>query len=307
LMFSGLLSIQKRLGKDKFPLIVQYYYPNSSQMRFTPDYPLVLKVGHVHAGFGKMLLQKHENFEDFASVVALHDDYSTAERFLDGEYDLRIQKIGNQYRAYKRQGVNWKTNVGTAILDDIPMTEQYKLWVDEASKLFGGMDILAVDAIHNRADGKDYILEVNDSAIGLGPQHEDDDMLIIRDLTMERMRDAFSKRQATQKEKFDTTGLYKKLEVELINARNSRIEVEKDVKQSNKRVQELQAANTQWKTYTQNYFKKFVTLGVLTGFCLGALLGFMTARAVIKFNIPLPPFITPGPFGPIIKRSLKMF
>jgi glutathione synthase/RimK-type ligase-like ATP-grasp enzyme len=97
---------------------------------------------------------------------------------MKGEYDLRIQKIGNHYRAYRRiGGGGWKTNQGSAILEDVPMTEQYKLWVDECAKLFGGMEILAVDAIHNADDGKDYILEVNDSSIGLGPQHEDEGTL----------------------------------------------------------------------------------------------------------------------------------
>jgi hypothetical protein len=61
---------------------------------------------------------------------------------LKGEYDLRIQKIGKHYRAYKRIGTGWKTNMGTSILEDIPMTEKYKLWADECAKLFGGMDIL---------------------------------------------------------------------------------------------------------------------------------------------------------------------
>ena len=45
------------------------------------------------------------------------------------------------------------------------MTDRYKLWADECSKLFGGMDILAVDVIRTE-NGTEHILEVNDSAIG---------------------------------------------------------------------------------------------------------------------------------------------
>lgn len=37
--------------------------------------------------------------------------------------------------------------------------ERYKLWVDEASKLYGGLDLLALDAIVDEK-GKEYILEV---------------------------------------------------------------------------------------------------------------------------------------------------
>ena len=244
LMYSALHGIQKRLGKERFPLITQYYYPNWREMRITPNYPIVVKVGHVHAGYGKMMLTNQSNFEDLSSIMAIHNDYSTAEPYLDGEYDIRIQKIGNNYRAYKRTGMNgWKTNVGTSILEDIPMTEQYKLWIDECSKLFGGMDILAVDAIHNKLDNKDYILELNDTSIGLGPLHEDEDMLLIRDLTLNKMREAFSKRTLSQREKIDTTTLYKKLEVELINAQNSKIEIEKQLKETKEKVTELTNAN----------------------------------------------------------------
>lgn len=75
-----------------------------------------------------MRLQNYQDFKDFASVIALNKDYVTAEPYMEGgtwyiksmltsEYDLRIQKIGNHYRAYKRMSMadNWKTNVGKTI------------------------------------------------------------------------------------------------------------------------------------------------------------------------------------------------
>lgn len=81
---------------------------------------------------------------------------------------------------------NWKTNTGGAVLEELPITDYYRLWVDECAKLFGGIDILAVDAIHTN-DGKEYILEMNDGSIGLAPTREDEDHGHMRDLVIEKL------------------------------------------------------------------------------------------------------------------------
>ena len=53
-------------------------------------------------------------FIEFSYRIALNKNYVTGEPFYEGEYDLRIQKIGNHYRCFKRMamGSNWKTNTG---------------------------------------------------------------------------------------------------------------------------------------------------------------------------------------------------
>lgn len=193
----GLLAIQRQLGLENFPLIEQTYYPNYEQMLITPRYPLVIKVGHGHAGMGKIRLQQHSEFEDLRTLIALHEDYLTAEPFYDSDYDIRIKKIGSHYRAYKRQAFNWKRNMDNAIMEEIPLTSEYKRWVDAASQLFGGLDWLALDAIHT-SDGKEYILEVNDTAMGLHPDHKKGDMGQMRDLILEKMRTHHESSQETR-------------------------------------------------------------------------------------------------------------
>ena len=105
---------QEQEAEDLLPLVEQVYYPTWRDMHFTPAYPIVVKVGHSHAGeslpstcrkrtngsagFGKMRLNFHHEFEDFASVMALHSDYCTAEPFIEAQYDIRIQRIGEHTR-----------------------------------------------------------------------------------------------------------------------------------------------------------------------------------------------------------------
>eukprot|EP01095_Lingulamoeba_sp_RSL-Kostka_P011210 TRINITY_DN41_c3_g1_i1.p1 TRINITY_DN41_c3_g1~~TRINITY_DN41_c3_g1_i1.p1 ORF type:complete len:252 (-),score=63.52 TRINITY_DN41_c3_g1_i1:355-1110(-) len=107
IFFGGLKSIQKRLGKDKFPLIPQTFFPGHREMLILPD-PCVIKIGSAHAGYGKIKLEDNSLVSDVKSIIALHGDYATAEPFVDWDFDYRVQKIGCHYRCFKRFSPNWK-------------------------------------------------------------------------------------------------------------------------------------------------------------------------------------------------------
>eukprot|EP01112_Ceratiomyxa_fruticulosa_P009940 TRINITY_DN260_c0_g1_i3.p1 TRINITY_DN260_c0_g1~~TRINITY_DN260_c0_g1_i3.p1 ORF type:complete len:379 (-),score=87.44 TRINITY_DN260_c0_g1_i3:91-1227(-) len=195
IVFGALKDIQSKLGRENFPLIAQTFYPHHREMLITPEFPIVAKVGHAHSGFGKIKIKSSEEFQDFKSLCALHGDYVTVEPFIPWDFDMRIQKIGPYYRGFQRISSNWKGNTGnSSVIEDLEVTPQYKLWVDECSKLFGGLDILGLDLLHSKEDGKVYILELNDTAIGLVHKYELEDMKNMRDIVITKMEKLFVKK-----------------------------------------------------------------------------------------------------------------
>lgn len=243
IMHAELLQIQKKLGKKNFPLIEQTFYPSFREMNFHPEYPLVLKVGHVHAGYGKIKVENEDVFNDTTSILAINGNYSTAEPFYKGKYDLRIQCIGDHIRVYKREGYNWKTNTGPAILSDVEITSIYKIWVDEVKKIYKGFDIFAIDVIHTE-DDEEYILEVNDSSIGLGPNHATEDLNYIKELVLKKMKESFQIKELVKIEKQDK-------EVELLNLKNNINEQRETIKQLIEEVEILKAEKIRYKKLIQ--------------------------------------------------------
>jgi hypothetical protein len=68
--------------------------------------------------------------------------------------------------------------------EDIEVTARYRRWLDEASNAMGGMDICALDGVHDSKSGKEYIIELNDSAIGFNSRHMTHDICDVKTLVI---------------------------------------------------------------------------------------------------------------------------
>lgn len=188
-VYSHLLQIQRKVGRDAFPLIDQTFYPNHKEMvRSVDKFPCVFKIGHAHGGLGKVRVDSQASFQDLASVVAVSSNYCTVEEFVESKYDLHIFKIGTNYKALMRKSLsgNWKTNVGQSILEEVQVQEKYKLWIDQVSEMFGGLDLCSLEAVVAK-DGQEVIIEVNDCALGLMGESQEDDRRNIAEMVLTKM------------------------------------------------------------------------------------------------------------------------
>lgn len=184
--------LNRSLGAEVFPVMKQHFCSSSRSLMYGYTFPAVVKVGSAHAGVGKMKITDHHQMSDFRSVLAMMpEEHCFVEPFVKGEGDLRIQKIGKHYRAFRRQDISgeWKTNTGTSHLEHVDVEERWKVWADSAAEMFGGLDILTVDAIVEEGTGKEYIMEVNGTSSGLAPDYAAEDNEHIRDLVLERMNE----------------------------------------------------------------------------------------------------------------------
>jgi len=202
LQYTELMKARNRLPQDQtFGLVPMYYFSNEKIRLNVPEspidkpsfpkFPMVVKVGNGHAGRGKVKLNNQGDYRDVIGCLSLDKQYFTVEPFLDVDYEYRIQKIGQRYSCFRRKAEgSWKANMGTPDsdleFDDYPFSEKHKLWINECAKMFGGLDICGLDVVKLK-DGSEVILEINDTAIGVSPLHEEEDRQAIRALVLEKM------------------------------------------------------------------------------------------------------------------------
>jgi glutathione synthase/RimK-type ligase-like ATP-grasp enzyme len=77
-------------------------------------------------------------------------------------------------------------------VESAPVSDRHKAWIDEVSELFGGLDICALEIVVGK-DGREYIIELNDSALTLMGDTQDEDKRLIADIVVQRMQVTYSR------------------------------------------------------------------------------------------------------------------
>lgn len=72
------------------------------------------------------------------------------------------------------------------MLEQVPITDKYKKWLDEVCEIFGGLDILTVEAVAAK-DGTEYIYEVTGSQMTLMGETQEEDRRLIAELVYQKL------------------------------------------------------------------------------------------------------------------------
>ena len=123
-------------------------------------FPFVVKAGNYHGGFGKVLVDNEEKWQDIKDLLFISEDYITIEPFIDYDKDIRYLAIGNKIWAMARKGKFWKANVQTT---DFTLIDQEEILVEQTKKLqdYLQADIIAIDILEEK-NGNRYFVEYND-------------------------------------------------------------------------------------------------------------------------------------------------
>lgn len=166
-------------------------------MKMRTSFPCVVKIGHAHQGAGKIRVNTPQEFQEIVSIVSMNRQmYATTEPFIVSKHDIQLLKIGEHYKAFTRRsinGANWKCNTGSSMLEQIPVSDKYKFWLDEVASLFGGLDICGVQAVCEASTGREYIIDVCDCGLELLGESQEGDRRLIVDLVWHKMLQELTK------------------------------------------------------------------------------------------------------------------
>jgi len=76
--------------------------------------------------------------------------------------------------------------VGQSILEEVAVQDHHRAWIDLVSEMFGGLALCSLEAVVAR-DGREFIIEVNDCAMGLLGESQEEDRKNIAEAVLAAM------------------------------------------------------------------------------------------------------------------------
>lgn len=155
------LSMLSALQKCGLPMLPFNVVTKSSRVQnIALPYPFVVKAGNYHGGYGKVLVEDEQKWQDTKDLLFVANDYVTVEPFVNYVRDIRYLAIGEEVWAMSRKGKFWKANVGTIDFQAFePEAEETQMVKKLQSAI--GADIVAIDILED-GKGEKFVIEYND-------------------------------------------------------------------------------------------------------------------------------------------------
>ncbi|CAI4225886.1 unnamed protein product [Auanema sp. JU1783] len=177
-------NLKKQLRKihytdgTKIPFLPSVHYPHFQKFHPTTSFPAVVSVNEGYQGYGKMKINTKEELLDVEGLFQLlgkGDTEVEVEPYVDLKYDLHVQKIGEDYKTFIRRSIshNWKSNVGSSILEQIPTSERHKQYIQAICQHVGHMNVCSIDVLISK-EGFEYVHAINDCLVYYGESQEHD-------------------------------------------------------------------------------------------------------------------------------------
>uniref|UniRef100_A0A0X3PGP7 Synapsin n=1 Tax=Schistocephalus solidus TaxID=70667 RepID=A0A0X3PGP7_SCHSO len=189
-LFGHLLVLRKKLGSTEFPLVSRSYQTKCQPI--TPDFPLPVTV-RIGGDMTRECEVQAENVSLFQSLMNLANTtqrYATTEACLNTVCDIYIQKIGNYFKAFVRKPMvnSSLSSPGSTILEKIPLTSKFAMWINEVSSLFGGLDMCSIKVVQD-TNGEYFIQDVFGSEFTLLGDGQEEDRMRIAELVLQKMEE----------------------------------------------------------------------------------------------------------------------
>ncbi|OAF64372.1 Synapsin III [Intoshia linei] len=154
--YSHLCQIREKVTAQVFPLIKKSFSNDDKSFK----YPILLKIVHDADKIGKMVVYNSEQHAEICSTID-KEACVILEPFIDKKWDFKLYKIGSKYKGFTRKTNDhyWNYSKCQCTLDKINITPRYKLWLNEISLLFGGLDVVCVKGVMSM-NGELYINDV---------------------------------------------------------------------------------------------------------------------------------------------------
>ncbi|BHF58230.1 Asparaginyl-tRNA synthetase, cytoplasmic (Asparagine--tRNA ligase) (AsnRS) [Sparganum proliferum] len=189
-LFGHLLMLRKKLGPAEFPLVTRSFQTKCQPI--TPDFPLPVTV-RIGGDMTRECEVRAENVTLFQSLMNLANTtqrYATTEPCLNTVCDIYIQKIGNFFKAFVRKPMvnSSLSSPGSTILEKIPLTSKFAMWINEVASLFGGLDMCSIKVVQD-TNGEYFIQDVFGSEFTLLGDGQEEDRMRIAELVLQKMEE----------------------------------------------------------------------------------------------------------------------